>query len=101
MLVFIKRSEEGSASEHFQSKVLPLLQKISNEKLNIANIDGAMLSEEKFSSFCEVSFPSSDYFNRLMQTPEGKQITKELAALNNVISVFFADYGGQNEFVPD
>lgn len=93
ILIFLKKSEDESVLVRFTSSTVPKLESLSGQKIKPAEIEGAVLSQEKFSMFCEASFEKKEELDMLMQTPEGKELNKDIAGFGGYISVFYANFG--------
>lgn len=93
ILIFLKKTGDESVLARFTQSTIPKLESLSGQKIHLAEIEGAMLSQEKFHKFCEALFPKKEDLDRLMQTPAGKEFNKDLAGYSNHISVFYANFG--------
>lgn len=93
ILIFLRKTGDESLLLRLQKSTVPKLEKLAGEKIGISEIEGAMLTEEKYFRFCEAEFAGKEDLDRKMQTPEGKELNKELASYGGNISVFYANYG--------
>ncbi|MGE5430909.1 MAG: hypothetical protein ACM3QX_07540 [Syntrophomonadaceae bacterium] len=93
ILIFLKKTGDESVLTRFTSSTLPKLESLTGQKIHLAEIEGAMLSQEKFFKYCEAWFSKREDLDRLMQTAEGKEFNKDLAGYSNHLSVFYANYG--------
>lgn len=93
LMIFLKRTDDDSVLQHFLNSTMPRLQKLTGQDTVSAVIEGSALNEEKFTRYCEFVFESADVLNQLLQSPEGKELNKDLASYHNNISIFFANYG--------
>lgn len=93
ILIFLKKTEDESVLVRFTNSTVPKFESLSGQKIKAAEIEGALLSQEKFIMFCEASFEKKEEMDRLMQTPEGKELNKDLAGFGGHVSVFYANFG--------
>ncbi|HEX2868596.1 MAG TPA: hypothetical protein VHO03_16265 [Ignavibacteriales bacterium] len=93
LLIFLKKTGDESVLVRFNESTIPKLERLAGKKVSSAEIEGALLSPEKFEKFCEASFTDKSELDRLLQTPLGKELNKDLAAFGNHISVFYANFG--------
>lgn len=93
ILIFLKKTGDESLSIRFKSSTIPKLESLTGQKIEALEIEGALLSQEKFSMYCGASFSKREELDRLMQTPEGKEFNKDLAGYGFNISVFYAKSG--------
>lgn len=94
ILIFLKKTEDESLSIRFKNSTVPKLESLTGQKIEPLEIEGSMLSQEKFFLCCEASFSKREDLDRLMQSPEGKEFNKDLAGYGASISVFYAKSGG-------
>ncbi|HEX2960593.1 MAG TPA: hypothetical protein VHO43_02315 [Ignavibacteriales bacterium] len=93
ILIFLKRTDDESVLSRFRQSTIPRLESLTGQKITLAEIEGASLSQEKFIKYCEAVFSKREDLDRLMQTPEGKEFNKDIAGYGSYISVFYADFG--------
>ena len=93
ILIFLKKTGDDSVLLRFTNSTVPKLESLTKDKIKLAAIEGAALSEEKYSLYCEASFPKKEDLDMLMQSPEGKELNKDLAGYGSHISVFYANFG--------
>lgn len=93
LLIFLKKTGDESVMVRFNGSTIPRLESLTGKKIETAKIEGALLSPEKYERLCEISFTDKSDLDRLLQTPEGKELNKDLAGFGNHISVFYANFG--------
>ncbi|MGE5354553.1 MAG: hypothetical protein ACM3P0_20895 [Acidobacteriota bacterium] len=93
ILIFLKKTDDESVLARFTKSTLPRLESLAGQKVKLAEIEGALLSQEKFFKFCEAVFSRKEDLDKLLQTAEGKEFNKDLAGFGNHVSVFYANFG--------
>ena len=91
-LFFLHKSENDTALPHFKEVILAHLSEVSGKKINLAKVESNLLLDQKFSYFCEVEFESKNKMNELMNSKDGKQLTKDLMDFHQMITMISINY---------
>lgn len=91
-LFFLHKSENDKALAHFKDVILNHLKAISGKNIVLAKVESNLLLDQKYSYFCEVDFESKDKMNELMNTKDGKELTKTLMDFHKMITVISINY---------
>lgn len=91
-LFFLHKSENDKALPHFQDVIITNLSEISGKQISLAKVESNLLLDQKYSYFCEVVFESKDKMNELMNTKNGKQLTKALMDYHKMVTVISINY---------
>jgi hypothetical protein len=91
-LFFLHKSENDKALPHFKDVILNHLKAISGKEIILAKVESNLLLDQKYSYFCEVEFESKDIMNELMNTKDGKELTKALMDFHKMITVISINF---------
>ncbi len=95
VLIFIRKNAEDSVLQEVEQVISEKTNSFLKKNIRFANLEGGLLSPEKFYKFAEIQFNSRDEMNRLFQTPEGKEFNKFISNYHNLVSIFFANFEGE------
>lgn len=93
LLIFLKKTGDESVLARFNESTVPKLERLTGKIVETAEIEGSLLSPEKYERLCEVSFTDKSDLDRKLQTPEGRELNKDLAGFGSHVSVFYANFG--------
>ena len=91
-LFFLHKSDNDKALPHFKDVILDHLSKLSGKQINLAKVESNLLLDQKFSYFCEVEFESKDKMNELMNSKNGKQLSKDLMDFHQMITMISINF---------
>ncbi len=91
-LFFLHKSENDKALPHFKDVILNHLKEISGKNIAIAKVESNLLLDQKYSYFFEVDFESKNRMDELMNTKDGRQLTKALMDFHKMITVISINY---------
>jgi serine protease inhibitor ecotin len=92
MMIFLKKTENEPLRNHFKSELLSSLREISGQDIQIAKVEGSLLTTEKFEYYCEITAESKDQIDKMLATPKGKRLSREISAYVNELVIFYANY---------
>jgi hypothetical protein len=91
-LFFLHKSDNDQVLPHFKDVILTHLSEVSGKRITLAKVESNLLLDQKYSYFCEVVFESKDKMNELMNTKDGKQLTKALIDFHKMITIISINY---------
>jgi hypothetical protein len=92
ILFFLKKEHDDSVLDHFKNVTLKLLSDIAGTEIKLGKIESNLLSEVKYSHYCEIIARSKEEMDRLMNTKAGKELNKDLMEFHNFITTYSIDY---------
>jgi hypothetical protein len=90
-LFFILRNETDFV-KYFSDHFLPLLSEINGKDVKLAKVESNILSEIKFSHFCEIEAASKDDMDIKMNSAAGRKLGKLLLESHQNILVLNISY---------
>jgi hypothetical protein len=91
-LFFLHKSENDKALAHFKEVILKHFEIVTGKEIVFAKVDSNLLLDQKFSYFFEAEFESKNKMNELMNTKDGRQLTKDLMDFHQMITVISINY---------
>ena len=91
-LFFLHKSENDKALPHFKDVIMNHLKEISGKNIAIAKVESNLLLDQKYSYLFEVEFESKDTMNAMMNTKDGKELTKALMDFHKMVTVISINY---------
>ncbi len=92
ILIFIHKTGDDKIINHFRDHTIKVLSEISNQNVNLAIVESNLLSEQKYSHFCEVVFNSKDEMERLMNSQKGLALNKDVMNFHQQITIISVNY---------
>ncbi|MCS7053893.1 MAG: hypothetical protein NZM09_09185 [Ignavibacterium sp.] len=86
-LIFILKND-SNFEKYFEENFIPLLNEISGTEIKLAKVESNLLSDIKFSLFCELTADSKDEMDRKMSSVAGRKLGKLLMeSFQNVLVI--------------
>lgn len=92
ILFFLHKSVDEKILNHFKDRTIKLLKELSGKELELAEIESNLLSEQKYSYFCEAEFNSRDEMDRLMNSKQGLELNKDIMDFHKFLTVISVNY---------
>lgn len=92
LLLFLKKTKQENIQDHFIEYTVKYLSAIVHQEIKIAKVESSLLLDNNYSLYCEAMVESKDAWDLLMNTAEGKELSKDLMEFHNNISAVFVDY---------
>ncbi len=92
LLLFLKKTDEKQIINHFKDYTIKYLSELTGEEVKIASIESNLLLDQKYLYFCEISAPSKDDWDKLLDSPEGKTLNKDLMDFHSHVTAIFVNY---------
>lgn len=90
LFIFLK-SNEKELIENFSSSTLALVKNL-NTKYYLGKIEGSALTEDKFTYVIEIITNNSDEMNKLLVSPNGKNLLRDLSNYMNNVTTFTTEF---------
>jgi len=90
-LFFIYKNDSGFVN-YFKENFLPLLSEINGKEVKLASVESNLLSDIKFSHFCEITATTKDEMDSKFNSPAGRKLGKLLIELFQKILVINVSY---------
>ncbi len=90
LFIFLK-SNEKEIIENFSSSTLALVKNL-NAKYHFGKIEGSALTEDKFTYLIEIITNNSDEMNKLLVSPNGKNLLRDLSNYMNNVTTFTTEF---------
>lgn len=90
-LIFILKNNSDFVN-YFKEQFLPLLSEINGSEIKLAEVESNLLSEIKFSHYCEISAESKDEMDMKMNSASGRKLGKLLMESHQNILVVNVNY---------
>ena len=91
-IFFLHKSDNDKALPHFKDVILTHLSELSGKQIKLAKVESNLLLDQKYSYYCEVEFESKNKMNEFMNSKTGKQLTKDLRELHQMITMISVNY---------
>ncbi len=91
ILIFILKSDSDFVNFFIQT-FLPLLSVINGEEVKLAKVESNLLSDVKYSHFCEIKANSKDEMDVKLSSPSGRELGKLLMELHQKIYIVYISY---------
>lgn len=90
-LIFILKNNSDFVN-YFKEQFLPLLSEINGSEIKLAEVESNLLSEIKFSHYCEISAESKDEMDMKMNSASGRKLGKLLMESHQNILIVNVNY---------
>ena len=94
-IFFIHKSEDHSVKTAVAERVIPALNELFNKDIKTGNVESNLLNEEKFDIYFEVNCENKTEFDRQMNSPQGRNVNKDLAGIFNYVTIYSIDFNGE------
>ncbi len=91
-MIFLKKTENEPLKNHFKRELVERLREVSGQNIKIAKVEGSLLTSEKFDYYCEINAESKDQIDKMLASPAGKKLSREISAYVNELVMFYADF---------
>lgn len=92
ILFFLNNSIDDKILGHFRKKTLKTLAELSGKEVLLAQVESNLLTEGKFSYYCEVEFNSKDEMDRMMNSKAGLELNKDLMDFHQFLTIININY---------
>jgi hypothetical protein len=92
MLLFLKKTDDEDAVSHFKDFTLKRLSELAQKEVKAADVESNLLLDVKYTKFCEIEVKSKEEWDKMMNSPEGRALNKDLMDFHNNINLIFVDY---------
>ena len=92
ILFFLHKTDDENLLNLFKEKIAGKLSEMADEVVETAEVDNNFLLDQKYSLYCEISADEREEMDKLMQTKEGKELSRALSELVNDITVIAVNY---------
>lgn len=96
-MIFLKKTENEPLVSHFKNELIKTLREISGQNIKIAKVEGSLLTTEKFEYYCEINAESKNEIDKMLASPKGKNLAREITAYVNDLVIFYANYRSTSE----
>lgn len=91
ILIFIVK-DESDFINYFIQNFIPLLSELNGKAVKLAIVESNLLSDIKYSHFCEITANSKDEMDKKLSSSSGRKLGKLLMELHQKISVINISY---------
>lgn len=96
LLLFLKESDDSKIINHFTNVTLKHLSELSGNTVKVGKVESNLLLDTNYSIFCEIEAGSKDEMDKLMNTPSGRELSKDLYDFHNYVNVIYIDFNNKN-----
>ena len=95
LLIFLKKTDDKEIVNLFNEHTLKHLSTVSGNEVKSADVESNLLSETKYTKFCEVAVSSKEEWDKKMNTRAGKELNKHFMNLHQFVDLIFINYPGE------
>ena len=92
LLLFLNKTDDGQVINHFKEYTAKFLSDLAGEEIPIAEVESNLLLDQKFLYFCEVGVESKEKWDQMMNSKEGRTLSKDLMEFHQFVTAIFVDY---------
>lgn len=88
------KTTDDQVSEILQKRVIPALAELFNQSIEMGKVESNLLNDIKYQSYFEINCKDRKSFDSLMNSPEGKNINKDLGSIFKFVTVYSINFSG-------
>lgn len=92
LLLFLKKTDEKQALEHFKDFTLKYLSELAKREIKAGKIESSLLLDKKYTHFCELETGSKEEMDALLSTRAGKELNNDLMNFHEFVDIIFVAY---------
>ncbi len=92
LLIFLHKSENDEVFSHFNEYTVKYLSDLTGQDAKIGKVESNLLLDVKYGRFCEITVDSKETWDKLMNSPKGRQLNKDLMDFHQSITLIFVEY---------
>jgi hypothetical protein len=93
-IFLIKKTKDEQVPGIIRERIIPSLNLLFNQDIQIGKIENNLLNEVNYDLCFEISCKDKETFDRLMNSPDGKSVNKDLAGIFNDVIIYSINFDG-------
>ncbi len=90
-IFFVHKSDDESIKTAVIERVIPALKEIFNTEIKTGKVESNLLNPVKYDLYFEVTCKDKSEFDKQMNSPNGRNVNKELAGILNDVTIYSID----------
>lgn len=90
-IFFVHKSDDESIKTAVIERVIPALKEIFNTEIKTGKVESNLLNPVKYDLYFEVTCKDKFEFDKQMNSPNGRNVNKELAGILNDVTIYSID----------
>ncbi len=92
LLFFLKKTNDEQILNHFQNFTIKYLSELAGKELKPGKVESSLLLDSKYLYFCELETSNKEEMDEKLNSPAGRELSKDLAELADKSTVIFIDF---------